>query len=214
MYKRRRLSAKAAGIAAVLVLAFSSLISCSGISAAIFPADTGSQQQVSSSVSYSQAVDSYAADSGVEYYFPREGQDAKSRLIEVIRSAQKTLDMAIYSFTDSDIASELISAENRGVSVRVISDKEQSAGKYQKTVLDSLKQAGIPIRIDTHTGLMHLKVTIADAKTVTTGSFNYTNAAETKNDEVFVVLNDVSAAQDFDSEFEHLWDDNSCFTDY
>ncbi len=81
-------------------------------------------------------------------------------------------------------------------------------------MLKSLVKAGIPVKIDTHSGLMHLKVTIADGKIATTGSYNYTKSAEETNDEVFVVLRDEKAAQDFGTEFEKMWNDPKSFRNF
>lgn len=150
----------------------------------------------------------------VDCFFPREGQDAQAELIKIIRSADKTLDMAIYSFTDMDIADAVVACAGRGVPVRVISDKTQSGNEYQKKVLDRLKKEKIPVKVDAHSGIMHLKVTIADGKTATTGSYNYTKSADQVNDEVFVVLRDEDLAQEFEREFESMWNDDKRFEDY
>jgi phosphatidylserine/phosphatidylglycerophosphate/cardiolipin synthase-like enzyme len=150
----------------------------------------------------------------VDCYFPRAGQDAQAELIRVIRSADSTLDMAIYSFTDTDVADAVVACSRRGVAVRVISDKTQSGNEYQKKVLARLKKEKIPVKVDSHSGIMHLKVTIADGKTATTGSYNYTKSADEENDEVFVVLHDEEIAQDFEREFESMWNDGKRFEDY
>ncbi len=150
----------------------------------------------------------------VEYYFPRAGQDVQAQLVSIINSAQKTLDIAIYSLTDSQIGSAITQAHERGVAVRIITDQEQAGGQTQKKLLKGLVSAGIPVKENTHSGLMHLKVTIADAKIATTGSFNYTKSAENTNDEVFVILRDETAAKDFDAEFEKMWNDTTGFADY
>ena len=150
----------------------------------------------------------------VQYYFPRAGQKPEPVLVNIIDSAKSNVDMAIYSFTDKDIANALISAKKRGVTVRVISDRECSQEKSQKTVLDSLKNKDIPVKINSHTGIMHLKVTIADKNITTTGSFNYTHAAETENDEVFVVLDDPKIASNFDGEFTQMWDDTQNYKNF
>jgi len=131
------------------------------------------------------------------------------RLSRIFRQA-----LAIYSFTDTKISDAVISAKKRGVAVRVISDKECSSESYQKEVLNNFKSAGIPVKINTHSGLMHLKVSIIDNRIATTGSYNYTTAAMDENDEVFVVLNDIKAAQDFDAQFVRMWNDTNDFTNY
>jgi phosphatidylserine/phosphatidylglycerophosphate/cardiolipin synthase-like enzyme len=150
----------------------------------------------------------------VEYYFPRAGQDPVQPLINVINSANSSLDIAIYSLTKPDIVSAIAAAENRGVAVRIITDREQSGDKYQAKELLVLSNAGIPIKINSHQGLMHLKVTIADDKTVTTGSYNYTDEATYDNDEVLVIINDQNIAQNWDNEFQSMWTDTTDYQDY
>ena len=162
----------------------------------------------------SSGPQSTAGTDDIRYYFPRAGQKAQPVLIGIINSAKQTLDVAIYSFTDKEVASALVKAKARGVSVRVITDRTQAATRSQQTVLKQIVRAGIPVKVDTHDGIMHLKVTVADGKTATTGSFNYTQSAENSNDEVFVVINSSKVAQDFGSEFNHMWNDSGNFKKY
>ncbi|HAH78979.1 MAG TPA: hypothetical protein DCL64_05615 [Ruminococcaceae bacterium] len=150
----------------------------------------------------------------VQYYFPRAGQKAQPRLVEVIDSARKDLDVAIYSFTDQGTAEAIERAKRRGVAVRIITDRQQSAGQYQKVLLNRLAADKIPVKVDSHSGIMHLKVTVADGKVATTGSFNYTKSAENANDEVFVVLRDEKVAQDFEAEFTRMWNDAQDYENY
>ena len=162
-----------------------------------------------------QAAKTTAVSSNkVEYYFPRAGQKPEPELVSLMSSAKSSLDVAIYSFTDANIANAIINDKKRGIAVRVISDKSESSVKSQKAILAKLKAAKIPIKINRHPGLMHLKMTIVDKSVATTGSFNYTTAAETENDEVFVVLKNVTVAKDFDSEFSAMWNDSRNYSNY
>jgi phosphatidylserine/phosphatidylglycerophosphate/cardiolipin synthase-like enzyme len=124
-------------------------------------------------------------------------------LVSWIGVARFSLDAAIYGLTDDAIAQALISAHRRGVRVRVVHDKTQAAGK--KDVSEMLKQAGIPIHIQrgSRGGILHDKFLIVDSSYVITGSFNWTNNATAKNDENFVILDDV--APKFQKEFDRLW---------
>ena len=124
------------------------------------------------------------------------------------------MDIAIYSITDTDIINSIVDAKQRGVNVRIITDATQSASKSQNAAFDILRNAGIIIKINKHSGLMHLKVTIVDKQIVTTGSFNYTSAAENINDEVFVVINNAEIAADFENQFETMWNNTKGFIEY
>jgi phosphatidylserine/phosphatidylglycerophosphate/cardiolipin synthase-like enzyme len=80
----------------------------------------------------------------------------------------------------------------------------EAKNKTQAVALNNLKGAGVPIKINTHSGLMHLKVTIVDNKILTSGSFNYSKAAATTNDEVLIIDRDPIAAAKWDQEFEAM----------
>ena len=140
----------------------------------------------------------------VGWAFTRAKQHPETLLIHTINSAVSTLDVAIYSLTYPDIVDAIRTAKLRGVQVRLITDKHESVYKQQEEALKWLGSAGIPFKVNTHSGLMHL--TIADQKIVTTGSFNYSKAASTVNDEVLFVIHSQEAAESFTAEFESMWD--------
>lgn len=150
----------------------------------------------------------------IQYYFSQEDQPPDVQLIKLIDLARSTLDIAIYSLTKPNIADSIIRAKKRGVTVRIISDAIQSHGKKQKIALDTLALAKIPIKINLHSGLMHLKMTIVDSKICTTGSFNYSTAAVKSNDEVFLIIRDDKIAKEWAKEFGKMWRDNDRFEDY
>lgn len=199
------------GAALCAVVALAAIAGCTGAKGQ----SSALAKAVSSALQANTGAPVSSSSSGkVRCYFPRDGQKAAPELISIINSSKKTLDLAIYSFTDPQIASAVRGAKERGVAVRLITDREQSASQSQKSVLSGLKKAGIPIKLNTHQGIMHLKVTIADGAVATTGSFNYTKSAETKNDEVFVVLDDPKTASGFEAEFNRMWNDASNFKKY
>jgi phosphatidylserine/phosphatidylglycerophosphate/cardiolipin synthase-like enzyme len=148
------------------------------------------------------------------YAFTQAGDHPEKVLVGVIGEAKTTLDIAIYSLTHPDIIQAIADAKKRGVVVRIISDKTEAKNKTQAVALTNLKAAGIPIKINTHSGLMHLKVTIADKKILTSGSFNYSKAASTTNDEVLIVDRNPIAATKWDQEFESMWIDTKKFANY
>ena len=50
-------------------------------------------------------------------------------MVAYIKKAKKTLDLAIFSFTNDDLANAIIDAHKRGVAVRIITDDEAMKGK-------------------------------------------------------------------------------------
>lgn len=134
------------------------------------------------------------------YFCPED--DCSGALIRLFDRANESIDVAVYSFTHADIADALVRAKERGVRVRVILESEQltSYSQYGK-----LKEAGIDVKIDKNEYLMHNKFAVIDVSIVATGSFNYTVAADKRNDENLVIIVDRSAAEKYEGEFEEMW---------
>ena len=126
----------------------------------------------------------------MNYYFSKGNKLISHHLIDLINSAQKNIDIAIYSLTKKEIVAAIINAKNRGVEVRLITDRRESQTPYEKKQLLLLNNSNIPIKINSHSGLMHLKITIVDSELIALGSYNYTDAATYDNDEVILIIND------------------------
>ncbi len=78
---------------------------------------------------------------------------AEKLVIRVIRSAKESLQVAAYSFTSKEIASELLAAHKRGVQVYVVVDKRQLSEKY--TAATFLANQGVPVRVDKEHAIQH-----------------------------------------------------------
>jgi phosphatidylserine/phosphatidylglycerophosphate/cardiolipin synthase-like enzyme len=129
-------------------------------------------------------------------------EQCDSLLINLISQARKSVYVAIYSFTRDGLARALIDAKNRGVEVKVIIEEENAYG--QGSEYRMLKEAGVDIRLDGNPALMHHKFMVVDGEIIVTGSYNWSTAAEDRNDENFVVIRDRSVAERFIQEFNRL----------
>jgi len=106
-------------------------------------------------------------------------------VVAAVGAARQEVLVQDYSFTSEPIAKALVAARKRGLSVRVIMDKSVLT---QKSEIDMLHSAGVEVWIDSRHAIAHNKVMVIDGETVVTGSFNFTNQAETSNAENLVVL--------------------------
>lgn len=149
--------------------------------------------------------------SSVEVAFTQAGHHPDKLLESKINHAQSKVDIAIYFISKPNIVKSIIVAKKRGVKVRIITDKTEARNKSEKSKLVLMRNAGIPIKVNTHPGLMHMKVSIVDDKYVVTGSFNYSTGASTKNDENLVVLTDRTLAKDFEIQFDRMWNNTAAF---
>ena len=138
-------------------------------------------------------------------YFPRAGDHPETALASLYNSSKDTLDIAAYSLTYPSIVKAITDAKKRGVSVRVITDSIQSAGKSQQVAVDTLILDGITVKKNSYSGLMHLKMSIIDGKVATTGSFNYTGNAVENNEEMLVVVSEPQFVQRCADEFQRMW---------
>jgi len=131
-------------------------------------------------------------------------------LVKLARASQMYLDAACYTFSLGSVADELIAAKGRGVRVRVIADRSQAPQTWAPA--KRLVAAGIPVKVNSHAGLMHDKFLVADGKSIATGSFNWTKAAVEKNDENLVVFTQEPAvAATFAAQFDRMWADTTRF---
>jgi phosphatidylserine/phosphatidylglycerophosphate/cardiolipin synthase-like enzyme len=138
-----------------------------------------------------------------QVFFCPEDSCAK-QLIQRIDAAKSSIHIAVYSFTSQEIADAIIRAKNRGVEIKIITDYVQAAGQYSKD--EFLREKGIEIRIKKiASGSMHNKFAIIDNETVATGSFNYTENANEKNDENLIFLDSIETAKLFETEFQEIW---------
>jgi phosphatidylserine/phosphatidylglycerophosphate/cardiolipin synthase-like enzyme len=88
------------------------------------------------------------------------GNSIEQRLIERINAAQISIHIASFEFDLTPVADALIAAHNRGVDVRWVTDDEYGLGVDEDPghgQFQALKDAGIEVRSDNRTALMHNK---------------------------------------------------------
>ena len=132
-------------------------------------------------------------------------QDCAPIIASWILKANKSIHIMVYSFTSQVIASALIVArtQNPSLDIRVVI--EESQVNVTGSVYQMLVDANITVAIDGNPYLMHHKVAIIDGRIVITGSYNYSQSAEDRNDENLVVIVDEEIAQLYEQEFQRVW---------
>jgi phosphatidylserine/phosphatidylglycerophosphate/cardiolipin synthase-like enzyme len=127
-----------------------------------------------------------------------------------ISLATNNIKIAMYTFTNVELADALTNAAARGVSIMLILDKGQAATPYScKPMLTSCLGSNRVFNIHGRAGkysLMHDKFMIVDNKIVFTGSYNWTKRANTYNWENFIIINDEDVAKTYGREFMSMID--------
>jgi phosphatidylserine/phosphatidylglycerophosphate/cardiolipin synthase-like enzyme len=122
----------------------------------------------------------------VAYFSPNGG--CTDAIVNELNGAKKSIDVQAYSFTSAPIADAVAKAHARGVAVRVILDKSQQTERYSS--LTYLRNHSVPTWVDSKHAIAHNKLMIIDGRTLITGSFNFSKAAEERNAENLLVIRD------------------------
>lgn len=129
----------------------------------------------------------------------------EEELIDVINSAKEELNIAIYNLDNENIVEAISAAAERGVSIKMIADGENTENKDSKKIFDELEALNIPVKINTDEK-MHIKLTISDNETVVTGSFNYTKDSAEDNQEILLTVSDSKLTSAMNDTFNEMWD--------
>ena len=137
-----------------------------------------------------------------EVYFSLYDNPQKE-IIKNINQAEAFINIAMYIFTDREIALPLVKARERGVKVRLYLDKDQVDYQYSQSRF--LVQKGIKTRVSLNKYIMHNKFAIIDNRILLTGSYNWTFSANNRNDENLMVIDDPELIEIFQNQFVNLW---------
>jgi len=136
------------------------------------------------------------------------------RVVQLYDRATRYIYVAVYGLTSPQAVKALIAAEKRGVDVRVITDRERLNDGKQRAALAALREAGIPIKINRHDNLMHLKQVVIDDDVNTNGSMNHTTSGNRFNDERVDVIRDHVVSAKAREKFLSMWKDQERFQDW
>ena len=140
---------------------------------------------------------------------PADWQNSiEARLIDKINAAQTSIHIASFEFDLTPVAEALIAAKQRGVDVRWVTDNENGLeadaepGHGQFAMLEN---AGIEVKDDARSGLMHNKFWIFDGQLVWTGSTNITVNGIFKQNNNVIAIRSTRLAEIYEREFQEMW---------
>ncbi|HAG85859.1 MAG TPA: competence protein ComE [Cyanobacteria bacterium UBA12227] len=144
-------------------------------------------------------------------------------ITETLSTASKTIDLALFVFSEQKLANALEASHKQGVEVRALIDPGFAYRSYSEGLdmlgvalsnkcqyeannhpwQEAIATVGIPqLPIG---DILHHKFAILDHQTVITGSHNWSEAANTNNDETLLVINSPTVTAHFKREFERLY---------
>ena len=134
---------------------------------------------------------------------PLFSPDSQDSFVQAVGSAEKTLDVMLYQFSNPAMQEELAKAVERGVVVRVILEPRVDSNY---ATAETLSQNGIQVkwasREYTNT---HSKTAVVDGRKIIVGSTNWSKQAMRSNRESTVLIDSEELAKEFLAVFEEDW---------
>ena len=113
-----------------------------------------------------------------ELNFPPD-QSYRSRALGAYAAEQQKIDVLMFRVTDEQHTNAMISAVNRGVPVRLITDETEYRNRsrlWHSYNVDKMYAAGVQVRLDGHQGINHEKAVVLQGTGMTIfGSSNWTS---------------------------------------
>lgn len=131
------------------------------------------------------------------------GESCRRKIISLCMNAKRSIEICVFTISDNHLSEQLIKAHKRGVSVRIITDNEKQFDAGSD--IQFLKDACIPLRMDSSPHHMHHKFAVFDQHILLNGSFNWTASASDYNAENLLTTNNPLLVDLYLKEFEKLW---------
>ena len=198
-------SSSACGMAAHISSSSRSLRDC--ISSYLIGACLFALAGHSSSGTAQTPVSSHEADTRpVLLYSPMSNLERSE--MQMLGRAKVSIDVAMYSFTDMELAEELGRLAWSGVRVRVYRDSAKYEQESQRGIstTEILLAAGVEVEVKASRDLMHLKSYAIDGALLRTGSANWSPTGLKRQDNDLRYEVDPVLARQFDTRFAEMWD--------
>ncbi len=152
-------------------------------------------------------------DNRVQSYFsPSDGTN--QQIINAINTADNDLNVETMVITRSDLANAISSAKSRGVEVHVLTNSENDNTETVNSILSAALPDSKFIFDKTGKATLHHKLAIIDANwqnsdpQVITGSHNWSNSANNRNDENTLIIHNADIAKQYLQQFGYRFVEN------
>lgn len=129
------------------------------------------------------------------YYSPID--DVHGAILDVITSAKHSLVVAMYGFDDPDFQKAILEKMlDENVYVQLTLDSSQAGGTHERELLAAATYPATSIAIGRSEkgAIMHLKCLVSDNAVLVTGSTNWSEGGEDKQDNACVIISDAYVA--------------------
>jgi len=123
-------------------------------------------------------------------------------LVDAIDAARLSIDVAVYSISLNSVRYALIRAHERGVMVRMVME----SNNMDRSDVQYLLEAGVPIIGDNRAGLMHDKFMVIDRSEVWLGSMNFTDSGTYEDNNNLIRIRSTKIAENYLVEFNEMFE--------
>jgi phosphatidylserine/phosphatidylglycerophosphate/cardiolipin synthase-like enzyme len=127
--------------------------------------------------------------------------DAVNVMIETVRNAEVSIDIAVMGFTRAKLVDAIVAAHDRGVTVRMVGDASHLTNYGYQRFFDR----HIPLVTGNMPHIMHDKYMIVDGRMVFGGTANWTDSDLRLNSNNFFLIDSPAVADDFEADFLQMF---------
>lgn len=133
------------------------------------------------------------------YFSPSDNTNL--HILNTLKQCDIDLFFGLLTLTKNDLADQIILNHQSGAKVRgIIENFDDNGSDYYQLLSNN-----VPVKAHLPFEMLHHKYGVCNQSTVITGSHNWTNAANTVNDENTLIIHDPGIANIYRQEFEARW---------
>lgn len=145
-----------------------------------------------------------SGNSVLSVYFSPQDKGLSSAVVPILKQSKHYIYVPTFILTHQAVFDALLDAKRRGLDVRVIIDATSTGVTHSK--IDLLRKSGVLVKTENYAGKMHAKSMIVDDEYLVIGSANFSDSAESKNDENMILIKNNKFAKLYRDYFEYFWD--------